>query len=50
MAIADLFEAQRNESEKSDEAVGFLLPSVGTRIKADLEPMLASGESIEGNK
>ena len=35
--FTDLFEAQRRESRKRDEAVRFLLSSVETRIKATLE-------------
>ncbi len=48
--FTDLFEAQRKESQKRDEAVRFLLSSVETRIKADLERMLASDDSNEGNQ
>lgn len=35
--FTDLFDAQRRESRKRDEAVRFLLSSVETRIKASLE-------------
>ena len=35
--FADLFEAQRKESLKRDEAIRFLLSSIETRIKADVE-------------
>ena len=48
--FTDLFEAQRKESQKRDEAVRFLLSSVETRIKADLERMLASDDSNEENQ
>ena len=48
--FTDLFEAQRKESQKRDEAVRFLLSSIETRIKADLERMLASDDSNEGSK
>jgi hypothetical protein len=40
--FTDLFEAQRKENQKRDESVRFLLSSVETRIKADLERMFAS--------
>lgn len=46
--FTDLFEAQRKESLKRDEAVRFLLSSIETRIKADLERVLASDESNAG--
>ena len=47
--FTDLFEAQRKESQKRDEAVRFLLSSVETRIKADLERMLNSDDSNDGS-
>lgn len=48
--LTDLFEAQRKEYQKRDEAVRFLLSSVETRIKADLERLLASDDPNEGNQ
>ena len=47
--FTDLFEAQRKESQKRDEAVQDLLSSVETRILADLERLLAPDGSNEGN-
>lgn len=47
--FTDLFEAQRRESQKRDEAARFLLSSVETRIKASLERGLSSDEPVKGN-
>lgn len=48
--FTDLFEAQRKESRKRDESVRFLLSSVETRIKANLDGVLASDGLNEGNQ
>ena len=48
--FTDLFEAQRKESQKRDEAVRFLLSSVETRIKADLERIVAPEDLNEDNQ
>lgn len=47
--FTDLFEAQRRESQKRDEAVRFLLSSVETRIKASLERGLSGDDPAESN-
>jgi len=48
--FTDLLEAQRKENQKRDEAVRFLLLSVETRIKADLERMFAPDDLNEGKQ
>jgi len=48
--FAHLFEAQRKESRKRDEAVRSLLSSMEMCIRTDLEQMLASNSMNEENQ